>query len=188
MSEAPSPAEPIEVEEDVNTEVADFDYIVMTDADKRVSVEIPFEEDKKPEPLDDLSALAWDGPEDSDEEIEEMAKLKTEWEIRNGVKFSKRGIIEYIENFLVQESKANKDPKVAKAWDQKLKVPALTYFLKKGGSDISSSQPFFRSEMEFKPAFKMQKVVNCVSSIRSNLTRSTIDLQCRELPSVGQKR
>lgn len=97
-------------------------------------------EEEKPEPLDDLSSLAWDGPEDSDEEIEEMAKLKTEWEIRNGVRFSKRGIIEYVEMFLERESKQNKeDAKTAKLWEQKLKIPAMTYFLKKGGSDISSS-------------------------------------------------
>jgi hypothetical protein len=39
----------------------------------------------------------WDGPEDSDEEIEEMVKYKTQWEIDNGIKYSKKGIIETIE-------------------------------------------------------------------------------------------
>jgi hypothetical protein len=47
-----------------------------------------------------LEELLWDGPEDSDEEIPEMAALKTDWEIEQGIKFSKRGIIEYIENLV----------------------------------------------------------------------------------------
>ena len=44
-----------------------------------------------------MSKLMWFGPEDSDEEVEEMAKLKTEWEIESGVKFSKRGLMSFIE-------------------------------------------------------------------------------------------
>jgi hypothetical protein len=65
-----------------------------------------------------------------------MAKLKTQWEIDNGVKFSKRGLIEYIEKMHAQETPDNKDdPKTAKAWERKLKNPGLTYYLKKGGSE-----------------------------------------------------
>ena len=40
----------------------------------------------------------------SDEEIEEMAKYKTPWEIEQGVKFSKRGLIDYIEKNIAFES------------------------------------------------------------------------------------
>ena len=40
---------------------------------------------------------AWDGPEDSDEEVQEMVKYKTQYEINQGIKFSKRGIIDFIE-------------------------------------------------------------------------------------------
>ena len=41
------------------------------------------EEEKKEEEeeLDNLEELLWDGPEDSDEEIAEMAALKTDFEI-----------------------------------------------------------------------------------------------------------
>jgi hypothetical protein len=60
----------------------------------------------------------WDGPEDSDEEIEELVKFKTEWEIESGIRFSKRGIITAINAALERESPFNKDdPKNAKAWE-----------------------------------------------------------------------
>lgn len=51
-----------------------------------------------------MTELLWYGPEDSDEEIEEMAKYKTPWEIEQGVKFSKRGLIDYIEKNIAFES------------------------------------------------------------------------------------
>ena len=82
----------------------------------------------------------WDGPEDSDEEREGMAKLKMPWEIENGVKFSKNGLIEYITNFLDQESPHNlRDPATAKLWEQKLRMPGLQYYLKKGGSTVDKN-------------------------------------------------
>jgi hypothetical protein len=62
------------------------------------------EEEKEWLPNDDMAELAWFGPEDSDEEVEEMAKFKTPWEIENGVKFSKRGLIDYIEKMIEYDS------------------------------------------------------------------------------------
>ena len=38
-------------------------------------------EEEEWKPNDDMTELQWFGPEDSDEEIEEMAKHKTPWEI-----------------------------------------------------------------------------------------------------------
>ena len=52
-----------------------------------------------------------DGPEYSDEEIKEMAELKTNWEISQGIKFSKRGIIEEIERRLKLEL-----PEIDNSW------------------------------------------------------------------------
>ena len=34
----------------------------------------------------------WDGPEDSDEEIESMIQYKNEYEIKNNIKLSKNGL------------------------------------------------------------------------------------------------
>ena len=62
--------------------------------------EVEVEEEKEWAPNDDMTDLAWFGPEDSDEEIEEMAKHKTPWEIEQNVKFSKNGLIEYIEKMI----------------------------------------------------------------------------------------
>ena len=105
---------------------------------QEVQEEIKEEEEWKPN--DDMTELAWFGPEDSDEEIEEMAKHKTQWEIDQGVKFSKKGLIDYIEKMIAYESNQNKeDPANAKLWEQKLKQPGLTYCIKKGGTKESPS-------------------------------------------------
>jgi hypothetical protein len=36
-----------------------------------------------------------------------MVEHKNEWELENGVKFSRRGLIEFIENFIEHESDKN---------------------------------------------------------------------------------
>ena len=66
---------------------------------------------------DDFSNHLWDGPEDSDEEIEEMVKYKTQWEIDNGIKYSKKGIIETIEKYLKYESTESDDAKNGRLWE-----------------------------------------------------------------------
>jgi hypothetical protein len=43
-----------------------------------------------------LSEWYWDGPEDSDEEIQSMIKYKNPQEEKENVKFSKRGLIDLI--------------------------------------------------------------------------------------------
>ena len=51
-----------------------------------------------------MSQMMWDGPEDSDEEIEALAKLKTPWEEEAGIVFSKRGIIDFVDKIIKEES------------------------------------------------------------------------------------
>ena len=46
---------------------------------------------------DEMQEWLWDGPEDSDEEIEELLPFKNEFEKELGIKFSKRGVKEFIE-------------------------------------------------------------------------------------------
>lgn len=82
----------------------------------------------------------WDGPDDSDEEIEEMKEMKTPFEIEAGVKYSKRSMINYIESVIAKETCKNKeDPKNSKLWEEKLKTPNMSYYLKKGGSKLSKT-------------------------------------------------
>ena len=45
----------------------------------------------------------WDGPENSDEEIEEMAALKNQYEKEIGIVFSKNGLISYIDCLMKNE-------------------------------------------------------------------------------------
>lgn len=87
-----------------------------------------------------------------------MIEHKNPWEKKNGVKFSKRGLIEFIEKFVEHESSANQ-----KEWEQKGNFPGLKYFLKKGGSDVNTNQPFFRSDITLPKVFKMSKVAKIVS-------------------------
>ena len=52
---------------------------------------------------DDEELLKWDGPEDSDEEIEELLPFKCDYEIKKGIRFSKNGIIKFVEEEMVKE-------------------------------------------------------------------------------------
>lgn len=61
---------------------------------------------------DNMDAYLWDGPENSDEEIESMVKFKNKWEIEKDVKFSKNGLSSFIETFLEEESAEKQD-----AWE-----------------------------------------------------------------------
>ena len=74
----------------------------------------------------------WDGPEDSDEEIEDMVPLKNKQEKDLGLKFSKNGIISFIEKFLEHETKFNtNDPITARAWKEKeVYSPGIKLYLK----------------------------------------------------------
>lgn len=47
-----------------------------------------------------MNDFEWDGPEDSDEEIESLIPYKVQYEIDEGIKFSKRGIIEFVEKYV----------------------------------------------------------------------------------------
>lgn len=70
---------------------------------------------------DDFTDLVWDGPVDSDEEVEELLPFKTDLERKQGIKFSKNGIIKYIEENLNADSPHNTDdPKNAALWENAL--------------------------------------------------------------------
>ena len=60
------------------------------DLEKDVSI---IQDDPFNEFGDNMHTFKWDGPEDSDEEIEEMVKMKTPFEIEQGIRFSKNGIV-----------------------------------------------------------------------------------------------
>ena len=55
-----------------------------------------------------MTEYLWDGPEDPNEEIIELNKYKNDFEDTIfGVKYSKNGIIEFIEKFFAYESPEN---------------------------------------------------------------------------------
>ena len=110
-----------------------------------------------------MTAYLWDGPEDSDEEIKEMVQYKNQFEIEQGIKFSKNGIKKYVEELLAFESSTNTtDPANAKKWENKLDTKELKFSLKKGGSKYNESQPFLQTQSHFNSKFKMEKLVNCI--------------------------
>lgn len=60
---------------------------------------------EKPELEDDImKRFDWDGPEDSDEEVAEMVEFKNQYEKELGIRFSKRGIVTFIEDLISRES------------------------------------------------------------------------------------
>ena len=65
-----------------------------------------------------------------------MVPLKNKQEKDLGLKFSKNGIIQFIEKFLDHESSNNTvDPTTAKAWKEKeVYAPGIKLYLKQGGS------------------------------------------------------
>ena len=114
---------------------------------------------------DNMKNYIWDGPEDSDEELEELTQFKNDYEEEMGIKYSKKGIIQFIENFVRKESRSNKeDVSNAKLWEEKVKSPGLTMYIKKGGSHLSSDQPFVRSDINFPSSYKMEKILGTVST------------------------
>ena len=86
-----------------------------------------------------------------------MVALKTEHEKEIGIKFSKRGIIDFIETQIVEDS-IEKDQR----WECKMKSPGLMYYIKKGGSDVNKNQPYMRTEITFAKPFKMDKIIKCI--------------------------
>lgn len=51
----------------------------------------------------------------------------------------------YINKMLANET-AGLNNANSKQWEQKLKIPGITYYLKNGGSKVNKTQPFFRVE------------------------------------------
>ena len=67
---------------------------------------------------DNMAAFAWDGPRNPYYEIPELVKYKTEQEIDLGIKYSKYGIIDFVESYMINESKDCKiDKKNARLWE-----------------------------------------------------------------------
>ena len=113
-----------------------------------------------------MTDFLWDGPEDSDEEMEEMVPFKCDYEKNMGIKYSKNGIIKIVNETMQRESKDNKkEPKIAKSWEEKLKIPGLKMYLKKGGTEECPDQPYMRTEAQFKKQIKMDKFLNVVSNL-----------------------
>ena len=80
------------------------------------------------------------------------------------MKFSKNGIIKYIEDMLAKESPKNEeDAKTAALWENHMKEPTLELHLKKGGSQFNKDQPYIRMDSTFNQKFKMDRLVKTVS-------------------------
>ena len=113
---------------------------------------------------EDVSRWLWDGPEDSDEEVEELLPFKNDQEKQLGVQFSKNGIIKFVEAQLELESPDNKkNAKNAKLWEKQLQYQGIAPYTKKGGSRWAAGQPFLRTESTFNKKFKLDRLMDLVS-------------------------
>jgi len=105
------------------------------------------------------------------------------------VKFSKNGIIKFIEETLDYENPDNKkQPANAKLWEEMLKMGGVKSYLKSGGSKFNDSQPFLRTDSVFNSKFKMNKLVHMVSSpsnLLDYLLFSTLRFTHQNISSSG---
>ena len=106
-----------------------------------------------------MTGLLWDGPEDSDEEIASLVPFKNKYEQQQNIKFSKRGIISYIEQQVQNESIAANP-----SWELKDNDANMAYYLKRNGSQFNKTQPFFRAETSYAQAFKLNILPKYVST------------------------
>ena len=83
---------------------------------------------------------------------------RIEWEIKENVRFSKMGIVQFI-----NDSYERENPETDELWQKKIKTPSITYYMKKGGSHLHAKMPFLRFEMIFPKAFKIHKLMKVVS-------------------------
>lgn len=114
---------------------------------------------------EDFTDLLWNGPDDSDEEVEDLLPYKNQYEKQLGVVYSKNGIIKFIEETLEHESPDNKkNPKNAKLWEKQLTYQGIQLYTKKDGSRFSKDQPFLRTESTFNKKFKLDRLIEIVSS------------------------
>lgn len=93
-----------------------------------------------------------------DDELDEIRKYISPFELQRGLKFSKNGIMKYVEDLMAENDPFSADKAIAQQWEQKLKNPNQFLHLKKNQADC----PFMRSEMIFDKKFKMNKLANCI--------------------------
>ena len=92
-----------------------------------------------------------------------MKHMKLQWEIDENVKYSKNGILNYINFIIDQESAENKiNPEIGNLWELKLSGDNIKYYLRKGGSKVNSEKPYFRTELTFSKDHDMNKLIKAI--------------------------
>tara|TARA_B110000305_G_C18848748_1_gene363539 strand:- start:159 stop:419 length:261 start_codon:yes stop_codon:yes gene_type:complete len=86
-----------------------------------------------------MEEYKFDAEENSDQEIEELAAIKSQFEHDSGLVFSKSGIIEFVNNMLKTESAENRDA-TGKSWEEKSKTPNFKFYIK----NDTGNKPFIR--------------------------------------------
>ena len=120
---------------------------------------------------DDMSQFIMNGY-GSDEEIPELRGLISPKEQEKGLKFSKNGIIKYINDYVDQETRHNKnDPKLASLWEEKIKTGNCLFQVKK--SEANNSNLLMRCEATFPRSFKMNKLVKALQDPKEKVKWNT---------------
>lgn len=135
-----------------------------------------------------MTNWVWEGPDDSDEEIEELVPYKNQYEKQQGIKFSKNGLVKYIEDMLELESPVNKkNAKNAKLWEKSLNYQGINLFIKKGGSKFSKDQPFIRIESIFNKKFKLDRLLNFIQQ-PEHLSKWDDTVLSNDIKPVGDRK
>jgi hypothetical protein len=112
---------------------------------------------------------------DPEEVIEDLESRRSVYD--RDIRFTKNGIMEYIENFFAkEESEAEK-----KKWEQKLDNKDVKVFIKKEGTEFSKDLPFIKAEIILNGAFKLEQVIQAIFEPHHRLLW---DKQCSKIEDL----
>ena len=102
-----------------------------------------------------------------------------------GIKYSKNGIIKYVEHLLKNESRTNTiEFGKATLWEEQLRIQGLVCYIKKGGSQIDKTQPYVRNDVWFPRKQQMEKLIDCIYSPHNITKWDTNVVACYKLPGI----
>lgn len=95
---------------------------------------------------------------DSDDEIDELKRFANPTEVKQGVRFSKNGMLSYIDRLLSQERPDGEDEAIAQQWTLKLDTPTFKYWCKNTGDNLMT----LRIESTYVKKFSIAKLAECL--------------------------
>lgn len=87
-----------------------------------------------------------------------MKRFQNPTEVKEGVRFSKLGMINYIDEMFTREHPDGHDDAIAKKWTLKLDTPTFKYWCKNSNDNLLT----MRIEATYVKKFNMSKLADCM--------------------------